>query len=328
MIISKTPLRISFFGGGTDYPPYFKLHGGAVLSTTINKHIFITVNPISPINDCNYKLTYSKLEKCNTINEIAHPSVRECLRFVNTQEKLEIHVVSELPAKTGLGSSSSFTVGFLNALNAQLGNKISKAQLAANAIHVEQQLIGEDVGSQDQAAAAYGGLNRFDFRPDGTIVASPVAISATRKAQLNQNLMLFYTGITRYADEVIKEQIKKTNEGSIIKDLSQMQQMVDTGIAILSSEQPLANFGKLLHEAWQAKRGLSSSITSSHLDSMYSKAIQAGALGGKLLGAGGGGFFLFYVEPDMQASVRQALQGHLEVPFQFEEEGSQIIFIH
>lgn len=328
MIISKTPLRISFFGGGTDYPDYFKQHGGAVLSSSIDKYIFITVNKISPINDSKYKLTYSKLEKCDSIEEIAHPSIKACLQFLDINEGLEIHVVSELPAKTGLGSSSSFTVGLLNALYVFKGQMVSKTRLADEAIYVEQQLIGEKVGNQDQAAAAFGGFNRIDFHHDGTLTATPVILQAERKEQLNNNLLLFYTGVTRYAEEVLKEQVEKTKQGSIAKDLSAIRSMVDEGLDLLSSGRDLKEFGALLNRAWLSKRSLSSGISNDYLNEMYEKAINAGAGGGKLLGAGGGGFFMFYVEPEKQLSVRTALKDYLEVAFNMQNDGSSIIFIH
>jgi D-glycero-alpha-D-manno-heptose-7-phosphate kinase len=328
MIISKTPLRISFFGGGTDYPDYVKNHGGAVLSTSIDKYVYLTVNKISEISPYKYKLTYSKLEQCQSIDDLVHPSVRECLRHMQIQEGIEIHTVSDLPAQTGLGSSSSFTVGLLNALNAYKGKLIPSIKLALEAIYVEQKLIKEKVGFQDQCAAAVGGLNYFEFWQDGTISYKPVIMTKERKAEFKQNLMLFYTGMQRFAEDVLKEQIDKTQKGEVTKDLSQIRQMVDHGFSILTSDADLSAFGELLHEAWMSKKKLSSAISSSYLDDMYTTAKNAGAIGGKLLGAGGGGFFLFYVEKEKQQSVRSALKKYQEVSFDFDKDGSKNIFVY
>ncbi|MES1220519.1 MAG: kinase [Bacteroidota bacterium] len=328
MIISKTPLRISFFGGGTDYPDYINKYGGAVLSTSINKYVYVTVNKISEISQHRYKVTYSKLEQCQAINELNHPSVRECLRFMEIENGIEIHTMSDLPAQTGLGSSSSFTVGLLNALYAHKGKMIPALQLAQEGIYVEQKLIGEKVGVQDQCAAAIGGLNYFEFRQDGSITYKPVIMSEQRKQNFKNNLMLFYTGVQRFAEDVLKEQIDKTKKGEIVKDLSHIRNMVDEGFSILTSDTDLSKFGELLHTAWLSKKNLSSAISNSHLDDMYNTALKAGAIGGKLLGAGGGGFFLFYVEKEKQESVRQALKKYQEVSFEFDKDGSKNIFVY
>ncbi len=328
MVISKTPLRISFFGGGTDYPDYYRKHGGAVLSTTIDKYIFTTVNNLSVISDHKYKVTYSKLELCQNVHEIVHPSVRECIKFLKMEGSVEVHTVNHLPARTGLGSSSSFTVGFLNALYALTGRTVSKERLAQESIEVEQNLIGERVGSQDQYAAAYGGLNYIQFRENGgSILIKPVVITSERKKELQDSLMLFYTGIARYANEILEEQIDRTKKEKNNEELAEMKGMTEEGLRILTSGEPLQAFGKLLHKTWESKKKLSSAISNRHLDSIYESAMTAGALGGKLLGAGGGGFLLFFVPKHKQDSVHQTLNGCRKVEFCFEEDGSRIIFV-
>lgn len=326
MIISKTPLRISFFGGGTDYPDYIKNNGGMVLSTSIDKYVFITANRLSAITEHKYKVTYSQVEICENVKEIVHPSVRESIGFMDIKEGIEVHTISDLPAKTGLGSSSSFTVGLLNALYGYKGKMVSPLRLAEEAIYVEQKLIGEKVGLQDQCAAAFGGLNLFVFNQDGSFNQKPIILSTERKKLFKSYMMLFYTGRQRYAEDVLKEQIDKTQKGTINQDLSLIKEMVNTGFEILTSETDLREFGKLLHFAWESKKKLSSAISNSYLDEIYEKALASGALGGKLLGAGGGGFFLFFVEENKQEKVRNALKDLLEIPFNFDNDGSKIIF--
>lgn len=328
MIISKTPLRISFFGGGTDYPDYFKKHGGAVLSTSIDKYVYITVNQLSLISEYKYKATYSKVEHCQNINELIHPSIRECLRFLEIHDGIEVHAISDLPAKTGLGSSSTFTVGLLNALYAYKNQVIPSIKLAQEAIFVEQKLIGEKVGVQDQSAAAVGGLNYFEFKQDGSITYKPLIISQGRKQEFKNHMLLFYTGVQRFAEDVLKEQIDKTKSGEASKDLSHIRKMVDDGFEILTSGRNLIEFGELLHQAWTSKKNLSASISNNYLDEMYDLAIKAGASGGKLLGAGGGGFFLFFSSPEKHKKIRLALQKYKEINFNFDNDGSKIIFIH
>lgn len=328
MIISKTPLRISFFGGGTDYPDYYKQFGGAVLSTSIDKYVYINLNKLSLISEHKFKATYSKVEHCQSIDEIIHPSIRECLRFSNIKEGIEIHTISDLPAKTGLGSSSSFTVGLLNALNAYHQKNISSIKLAEDAIYVEQKLIGEKVGVQDQSAAAVGGLNYFEFKQNGDIQYNPVIISKERKQDFKNHLLLFYTGIQRFAEDILREQIDKTKSGQATKDLSHIKKMVDDGFEILTSNKNLIEFGELLHQAWQSKKNLSASISNNYLDEMYELAMKAGASGGKLLGAGGGGFFLFFAHPDRHHKIKLALKNYKQIDFNFDNEGSKIIFTH
>lgn len=325
MVISKTPLRISFFGGGTDYPDYISKHGGAVLSTSINKYVYVTLDKINPLSEFKYKLAYSKLESPNTIEGILHPSAKACLKYMDVSEGMEIHIMNDLPAKTGLGSSSSFTVGLLNTLYKYKSKKISALDLAKKAIYVEQKIIGEKVGVQDQCAAAVGGLNYFEFKKNGSILVNPVSISAKRKKDLNDNLLLFYTGIQRFSEDILTEQINKTRKGDSKRDLSTIRQMVDEGYKILTSNKNLNAFGDLLHQAWLSKKMLSSAISNTNLDNMYSTAMKAGAIGGKLLGAGGGGFFLFYIDQKNHTKVRTALKKYQEIDFDFDTTGSQII---
>lgn len=324
MIITRTPFRISFFGGGTDYPAWFQEQGGAVISTTIDKYCWITCRDLPPFFDHRSRIIYSQIEKIMTVDEIEHPSARECIRFMRLENGVEIHHDGDLPARTGLGSSSSFTVGLLLALYALKGKMISKMQLAADAIHVEQNMIKENVGCQDQIAAAVGGLNHIKFCPDGSFNADPVVIKPDRLAGLGERLMLFYTGMSRIASQIVEEQL-----GNISKkksELATIHQMVDEAMKILTSKGDLSAFGRLLHQGWLIKKSLSTRITTSEIDSMYDVARSAGAIGGKLLGAGGGGFVLLYVDPDRQDAVRGALKNYLHVPFHFENLGSQIVF--
>ncbi len=327
MIISKTPVRVSFFGGGTDYPDYFRENGGAVLSTTVDKYIYISVRKTTRVSEYKYKINYSKLESCNTIEEIEHPVVKACLRYLKIDEGIEMHVMSDLPAKTGIGSSSSFTVGLLHAFYALQGKMVSKEKLAAEAIHIEQVVLNERVGVQDQLAAANGGLNYMQFLPHGVLQVDPVVAPGNRKEALQNNLLMFYTGVSRYAHQVLEEQLKKTKEKTIAPDLARIKQMVKDGIDVLCSDKDLDLFGELMHEAWMAKRGLSSAISNDFLDDIYKRARNAGAIGGKLLGAGGGGFFVFYVPEEKKSKVIQALSDLPQIPFLFEANGTRIIFM-
>lgn len=324
MIISRTPFRISFFGGGTDYPGYFCNAPGAVLSTTIDKYCYITCRSLPAFFEHKTRIVYSQMELINALDEIKHPSVRETLRFSGIENGVEIHHDGDLPARTGLGSSSSFTVGLLNALYAYKEKMVDKQTLARQAIYIEQQMIGENVGSQDQIAAAYGGLNRVAFFPDGTFEVKNVIMSSDRKLELERSLLMFYTGISRFASEIAAAQIKNIEHRNA--ELSHMYSMVDQGIGVLTGDGDLGDFGRMLHETWMLKRGLSHKISTTYIDEMYEAAMRAGAYGGKLLGAGGGGFIMFYVEPPYQAQVRAALGNLMEVPFRFESSGSQIIY--
>ncbi|MCP5468946.1 MAG: kinase [Chlamydiales bacterium] len=327
MIISRTPVRISFFGGGTDYPAYYLDHEGAVLGTTIDQYTYISVkNFESRFFEHNIRIAYSRTELVKAIEEIQHPSIREALRHHNTPDNLDIHIFSDLPARTGLGSSSSFTVGFVNALYAIEGKRRSKQSLAEEACYIEQKMIEENVGSQDQFHAAYGGLNLIRFKSDA-IHVSPVCLSSERKKLLQDHLLIFFTGMTRHASEIVKEQIKKTEAGSNEAYLKRMHALVFEAEKCLIESQDLAqDFGKLLHEGWELKKQLSSQVSNPSIDEAYTRARAAGAYGGKLCGAGNGGFLLFVVPSEKQDSVRKALQLE-EIKFNFEDEGSKIIYM-
>jgi D-glycero-alpha-D-manno-heptose-7-phosphate kinase len=324
MIISRTPFRISFFGGGTDYPAWYLKHGGAVLATTIDKYCYITCRYLPPFFEHKYCLIYSKMEYCQAIEEIAHPAVREVLRFLGYERGLEIHHDGDLPARSGMGSSSAFTVGLLHALYALKGHIVSKKQLATESIHIEQDLLKETVGSQDQVLAAYGGLNHITFLPNGEVSVRPVTVAPERMRELNSHLMLFYTGIQRTASNVAESYVNGIEDRK--RQLRIMKDLVEESVSILNSRQDINAFGELLHEAWQAKRSLSSSVSNSEVDDIFDLALSAGAVGGKLTGAGGGGFLLLFVPPSRQQQVREKLNRLIYVPFKFEFSGSQIIF--
>ncbi|MEI6437661.1 MAG: kinase [Candidatus Omnitrophota bacterium] len=323
MIISRTPFRISFFGGGTDYPAWFRDNPGAVLATTIDKYCYLTVRHLPPFFEYRSRIIYSKTEHVQAIDEIDHPSVRETLRFLNINDGIEVHHDGDLPARTGLGSSSSFTVGLLNVLYALKGEMITKQQLAEQAIHIEQDLIKENVGSQDQALAAFGGFNLIEFSGDGHFNVRRLTLPAARMRDLQDHMMLFFTGFSRTASQIAAHQIQ--NIPNRRKELTTMYGFVQEGLKCLNADD-LTGFGRLLNESWKLKRTLSDKITTDVIDDIYSRAMKAGALGGKLLGAGGGGFVLIYAEPDRKPAVRDALSGFLEIPFKFEGLGSQIIF--
>ena len=324
MIITKTPYRISFFGGGTDHPSWFRENHGKVLSTTFNKYCYISVRHLPPFFEHKYRVVYSKIETVNNIDEILHPSVRESLQYFKCTQGLEIHHDGDLPARSGLGSSSSFTVGLVNAMNTLKGSMRSSEELAKTAIHIEQDLIKECVGSQDQVATAYGGFNEIDFNMDGTFSVNPIIISQDRKVNLNDHLMLFFTGISRFSSEVAKSQI--SNMENCYSQMNELRDMVNEGSSILNNlNMPLDEFGKLLNRAWENKRSLSSKITNKKIDELYSTAIKAGAIGGKILGAGGGGFILFFVKPGDQDRVKKVLSNLIHVPFKFENTGSKVV---
>ena len=324
MIISRTPFRMSFFGGGTDYSGWFNENKGAVLATTINKYCYITCRYLPPFFDHKSRIIYSVIEHVKeSIDEIDHPSVREVLRYLKIHEGIEIHHDGDLPARTGLGSSSSFTVGLLNSLYALKGQMVTKERLAKEAIHIEQDMIKENVGCQDQMLAAYGGFNYIEFGGVNHLRVEPVTISAEELNLLQDHLMLFFTGFARTASKIAEHQVK--NIPNKKAELKRMHEMVYEAIEVLNKND-LFKFGKLLDESWQLKRTLSDKISSSHIDNLYDTAMRSGAIGGKLLGAGGGGFILFFVEPSKKPKVREALKSLLEVPIKFENLGSQIIF--
>jgi D-glycero-alpha-D-manno-heptose-7-phosphate kinase len=324
MIISRTPYRISFFGGGTDYPSWYKKHGGAVLATTIDKYCYLTCRYLPPFFEHRTRIVYSKIESCHTIDEIQHPAVREVLRFLKFERGVEIHHDGDIPARSGMGSSSAFTVGLLNALYALKGYMPSKHQLAMESIHIEQNMIKETVGSQDQALVAYGGLNHISFLQHGEISVKPVTISAERTRELNSHLMLFYTGIKRTAADVADSYVKGLESRK--RQLRIMKDLVEESLFILNSNQNIKAFGELMHEAWQVKRSLSDKVSNSHVDEVYYAAIAAGAVGGKITGAGGGGFMLLFVPPEFHPKVREVLQNLIYVPFTFDFTGSQIVY--
>ncbi len=324
MVISRTPFRISFFGGGTDYPAWYKDNHGAVLATTINKYCYISCRYLPPFFEHKSRIIYSKMEQVKKTSEIQHPSVRACLILMRVKEGVEIHHDGDLPARTGLGSSSTFTVGLLNALNGLKGDMISKMELALKAIHVEQDMLKENVGSQDQICAAFGGFNLVEFNGDHKFRIHPVTINQERLNYLQDHLLLFFTGISRYSSEIAKEQIKRMPHNK--SELKEMFNMVREAVDIVNSSTDIIKFGKLLHKNWQIKRRLSKLVTTPEIDDIYSSAIRAGAVGGKLLGAGGGGFILFFAEPEAHSKIKGRLKPLLHVPFRFENIGSQIIF--
>ena len=324
MIISRTPYRLSLFGGGTDLPAWYQRHGGTVIATTIDKYCYLTARFLPPFFEHNYRIAWSKIELCKTISEIQHPAVRAVLEHIGITRGLEISALGDLPARSGMGTSSSFTVGLLNACYALQGRMISKHDLALEAIHIEQNVLKERVGSQDQVSAAYGGFNRIEFHPTGEINVTPITVSSKRVRELSSHLMLFYTGITRTSSQVQQQFVDEINAKK--RQLRILKDLVDESIAILNSNQNITAFGDLLREAWDAKRSLSSAVSNPEVDNMHAAAIEAGALGGKITGAGGGGFLLLFVPPESQNDVKQALNHFLHVPFQFDTTGSQIVY--
>jgi D-glycero-alpha-D-manno-heptose-7-phosphate kinase len=324
MIISRTPFRISFFGGGTDYPAWYRQNGGAVLATAIDKYCYLTCRYLPPFFEHRFRLVYSKIEACHSVDEIVHPSAREILKYLNIDRGVEIHHDGDLPARSGMGSSSSFTVGLLHALHALNGRMPNKRQLANEAICIEQERLKENVGSQDQVTAAYGGFNHINFLANGEIAIRPITLSRDRMAELNSHLMLFYTGIIRTASDIAGTFVQNIQQRE--EQLRLLHAMVDESIDILNSAQDITRFGLLLHEAWKAKRGLSAHITNSDVEEIYGEARAAGAIGGKLAGAGGGGFMLLFVHPSKRQTVIERLNKLIHVPFEFDYSGSQIIF--
>lgn len=324
MIVTRTPFRISFFGGGTDYPAWYREHGGVVLATTIDKYCYISCRYLPPFFEHKHRIVYSKIENVKSIAEIEHPAVRAVLGWAGCERGLEIHHDGDLPARSGLGSSSSFTVGLVNALSALDGKYIAKEELAKKAIYIEQNIIKESVGSQDQISAAFGGFNRIEFRQDDTFQVSPIILSRKRFDELHGSLMLFFTGLSRIASEVAKSTIDNLN--SRITELKRMGEMVDDAIGIIQAPgTPIDEFGKLLGQSWRYKRGLSGGVSTPEIDRIYDEALKAGATGGKLVGAGGGGFLLLFVKPELQDRVRSQLRRLIHVPFQFENSGSRVV---
>ncbi len=324
MIISRTPFRISFFGGGTDYPMWYRQHGGAVLSTTIDKYCYLTCRYLPPFFDYKYRVVWSHLENKRQLEEIEHPVVRTVLNHLGMERGVEVHHVGDVPARSGMGSSSAFTVGLLHALYAMQGKMVGKDHLMTEAIHVEQDLLKEVVGSQDQANAAMGGFNKITFDQNGQIDVTPIVLPDGRMDELDSHLMLFFTGIVRTASEIASKYV--TDLGGKRRQLRILKDLVDESQDILTSERSIDDFGDLLDEAWQVKRSLGEGISNPEIDELYQRAKTAGAIGGKLTGAGGGGFMLLFVPPEKQAQVAAALPELVNVPFKFENSGSQIIF--
>lgn len=322
MIITKTPLRMSFFGGGTDYRSYFEDYGGSVLSTTIDKYCYVTVRRLPPFFAYKNEAVYSKIERTEHVADIEHPSVREALKLFG-MEGVRVVYDADLPARSGLGSSSSFSVGLVNALRTMKGEATDKAVLANDAIYVERVLCGESGGEQDQVAVAFGGLNRINFFKDGREVI-PLDISKERKEELNRHLMLFFTGMSRNSATFARLQEELTGER--LQELREIRSLVDEGERILTSARDIRDFGRLLNDAWRVKRGITRRISSDFIDAMYRLALANGALGGKLLGAGGGGFFLLFVEPERRERVRSELSAMSVVPFAFEDRGADIVY--
>jgi D-glycero-alpha-D-manno-heptose-7-phosphate kinase len=324
MIITKTPYRISFFGGGTDLNQWFKENGGAVISTTIDKYCYITCRFLPKFFNHNYRFVYSKVEEVCSIKDIEHPAIRGILNNMHWNKGIEVHHDGDLPARSGLGSSSSFTVGFLNTLAAMQGRLSNKYDLARDAIHIEQNILKENVGCQDQIAAAFGGFNKIQFYGENSFDISPIIVRPERLDFLQKNLLLFFTGISRFASDI--EKSKLSNLSSKKVELKKIHEMVDISIEILQNEnKSVDEFGLLLNETWKYKKSLSVQVSNDFIDYIYKKAINSGALGGKILGAGGGGFILFYAPINKHEDIKAALSELIHIPFQFENNGSSVV---
>ena len=324
MIISKTPFRISFFGGGTDYPEWYHENGGSVLATTIDKYCYISCRHLPPFFEHKHRIVYSKIESVKTTEEIQHPVVRAVLSNLSITDGLEIHHDADLPARSGLGSSSSFTVGLINVLNALKGLQISKQDLAKQATYIEQEVLKETVGNQDQVLAAFGGFNRIDFHPDDSFNISPVIINKDLVEQLQSHMLLFFTGLSRFSSDIARDKV--SNFTNRFQELTQIKEMVDEGMSILQNPStPIMDLGKLMHESWKLKRSLSAKVSTPKIDEIYEAGIKAGATGGKVLGAGGGGFILFFAKPENHSKIRERLKSLVHVAFHFDDVGSKIV---
>lgn len=324
MIISRTPFRVSFFGGGSDYPAWYRENGGAVLATTIDKYCYISCRYLPPFFEHKYRIVYSKIENVREISEIQHPAVRAVLQWLECTRGVEIHHDGDLPARSGLGSSSSFTVGLINTMMALNGRYISKEENARLAIHIEQNIIKENVGSQDQVSAAFGGFNIIEFDQQDSFRVIPLILPLERLKELESHLMLFFTGLTRTASDIARSKIENIPRRKT--EIRRIQESVDEAVSILrGDDNPISEFGRLLDESWQYKKSLSPDVSSQRIDEIYEAARKAGAIGGKILGAGGGGFILLFVKPEQQQKVREALSSLVYVPFSFENSGSKIV---
>ena len=322
MVLTRTPYRISFFGGLSDYREWFKDHPGAVLSATINRYCYISARRLLPFHPHKTRAVWSKIEMVQDNSEIEHPAIRGCLEYLNMKDGLEIHHDGDLPGRSGMGSSASFTVGLLHAVHALKSEMISKRRLAIEAMEVDQDVVKEIVGSQDHVAAAFGGLNRIGFGGDRSdFIVKPIIVDKARFKMLRRHILLFYTGLSRHASEVAAKQVVKFDRNPAL--VGQMADLADEGEAILLSGS-FRDFGTLLHDAWQIKRHFGASNEA--IDDLYEKALKAGAIGGKILGAGEGGMLMIFVEPELREGVRKAMPGLLEVPFEFETQGSQIVY--
>ena len=325
MIICRTPLRISFFGGGSDYPTWYRRRGGAVISTTINKYNYLTVRKLPPFFDYKYRVRYVKQEYVSSVDQIEHPVVRESIKLLKLREGLEIAHNGDLPARSGLGSSSSFTVGLLHSLHTLQRYMPTKRELALQAMHVEQELIGEAVGSQDQTAASFGGLNRICFSKAREIDVDPIIVSADRLDALQDRLLLCFTGFARTASEIAACQIEVTHLRK--REIEAIQELCEQAFGLITDPRgSLDEFGKLLNDQRRIKRSLTNLVSNERIDEIYDKGLRSGALGGKLLGAGGGGFLLFYAPPDRHEAIKNALGDKMFVPFRFESTGSKIVY--
>lgn len=323
MIITKTPFRMSFFGGGTDMESFFLEKGGAVISTSFDKYCYVNVRHLPRFFDYSTEISYSKTERVTDVDEILHPAVRNAMKMLDMHE-IRLTYEADLPARSGLGTSSSFAVGMLNAFYALKGKYASKRQLANDAIYLERELCKEAGGWQDQIAASFGGFNRINFNKDGTYDVFPIIISPERKKTLDDNLLMFFTGFTRFSSDIQKANSETTDDKN--RRLCEMLKLVDEAENILvNKDRDLDEFGRLLDKTWRLKKGTGQIVSTNNIDSLYEKGIAAGALGGKLLGAGGGGFLIFYVQPEMQNSVKAAMQDLLYVPFHFEDGGTRVI---
>ena len=324
MIISKTPFRVSLFGGGTDYPDWYRKNGGAVIGTTIDKYCYLSVRYLPPFFEHKHRVVWSNIELVNHIDEIQHPAVRAIMGEMDVERGMEITYNADLPARSGLGSSSSFAVGLLNALYAIKGEMVSKKQLANEAIRIEQDVMKEAVGSQDQIWAAYGGLNRIEFNSDGSYDVAPIVISAANKERLHSSMMLFFTGFSRYSTDIAVKKI--ANFGNKERELRQLHFFCDEAVKILQRCDGLvSDLGALMHDAWMLKRELADGVTTKEVDEIYQAGLDAGAIGGKILGAGGGGFMLFLVDPKNQKAVREKLKNLIQVKFDLDSGGSKIV---
>ena len=324
MIISRTPFRISFFGGGTDYPAWYEGNHGQVLATTINKYCYVSCRTLPPFFGHKHRIVYSRIENVRRFSEIRHPSARACLQFMKIRAGIEVHHDGDLPARSGIGSSSAFTVGLLHALYALKGLMPTRRQLATNAMHIEQDILKEAVGAQDQMLAAFGGFNLIYFGGARHLQLRPITLPPRRIASLQSHLMLFYSGVPRNSSDIAREQVRQTKaRGS---ELQTMRELTDAALDLLSGRGDIAEFGRLLDENWLIKRSLTSKVSNARIDEIYAEARRAGALGGKILGAGGGGFLLLFAKPEAQPAIRRRLHKLLHVPFEFESMGSRIIF--